>query len=97
LFILMASLVDWVTSTSFPAFRGARAGVTAGQQSIFARKIRAGPDRRAIWSVERSIERSRTGMAGQSFERDIDLADTVHVEGVKDVGREAAGRLRSMR
>jgi hypothetical protein len=32
-------------------------------------------------------------MAERSLERDIDLADTVHVEGVKDVGREAAERL----
>jgi hypothetical protein len=93
----MASLVDLVTSTSFRHPVGARAGVTAGQQSIFARKIRAGPDRRAIWSVERSIERSRTRMAGRSFEHDINLADTVHVEGVKDVSRETAGRLCSMR
>jgi hypothetical protein len=30
-------------------------------------------------------------MAERSLERGIDFADTVHVEGVEDVGREAAG------
>lgn len=32
-------------------------------------------------------------MAERSLGRDINLADTVHLEGVEDVGREAAGRL----
>jgi hypothetical protein len=86
----MASLVDLVTSTSFLASRRALGRRDSRPVDHICPDYPGTP---AIRSVDRSVECGGTRLAGRSFELDLDLPDTRHVEGVEDARRGAAKRI----